>query len=50
MRDERPLVDQELVLDTALKNVRRQNYFIMQEIEQNNLPEMIPALKMCRVK
>ena len=37
MRDERPLVDQELVLDTALKNVRRQNYFIMQEIEQNNL-------------
>ena len=24
MRDERPLVDQELVLDTALKNVRRQ--------------------------
>ena len=37
MRDERPLVDQELVLDKALKKVRRQNYFIMLEIEQNNL-------------
>ena len=37
MLAERPIVDQELVLDSALKNVRRQNYFIMLEIERNNL-------------
>ena len=37
MIGERPLIDEEMALDTALKNVRRQNYFIMLEIEKNNL-------------
>ena len=37
MIEQRPLVDEELALDTALKNVRRQNYLIMLEIEKNDL-------------
>ena len=37
MTSEKPNVDEELILDKALKEVRRQNYFIMLEIERNNL-------------
>ena len=37
MTSEKPNVDEELILDKALKELRRQNYFIMLEIERNNL-------------
>ena len=32
-----PILDEEMALDSALKNIRRQNYHIMLEIERNNL-------------
>ena len=37
LREERPEVDEEITLDICLKNVRRENYFIMLEIERNSL-------------
>ena len=37
LREERPEVDEEITLDVSLKNVRRENYFIMLEIERNSL-------------
>jgi vacuolar protein sorting-associated protein 35 len=37
MIEQRPLVDEEMALDTALKNIRCQNYQIMLQIEKNDL-------------
>ena len=37
MIERRPIVDEEMALDTAIKNVKRQNYFIYSEIQHNNL-------------
>lgn len=37
MAQRRITVDEEVFLDKALKNVRRQNFLIANEIERNNL-------------
>ena len=37
MAQRRITVDEEVFLDKAIKNVRRQNFFIANEIERNNL-------------